>query len=91
MTRKEIAVQILSSMVSTSGGLLAIGQSAVEAGIDPFVYAVRSALRFTDALLVELGPEQSPVKDVPNFSLADVFGKPPKPKRTRKKTVSNEN
>jgi len=58
MTRKDISVLILSSLVSTADGMQAIGQSAQTAGEDPFVYAAKSAIQFSDALLNELSTEK---------------------------------
>ena len=76
MTRHDIAVQLLASMVSTGDGLNAIFESAAANKEDPYVFAARASIKFADALQEQFDKEfleqhNLKVKTIP---LKDVFG-----------------
>jgi len=90
MTRKEIAVQILCSLTSTQDSMRAIGASADDAGIDPFVFAARSAVQFADALLAELVEDtQEVATGIDKILMKEVASLPTpvKAKRPRRKKI----
>jgi hypothetical protein len=89
MTREEIAVKILCSLTATQDSMRAIGSSADDASIDPFVFAAKSAVQFADALINELREEPATL-NIDINSLLHQTPAIPKPKRTYKRKIKNE-
>ena len=90
MTREEIAVKILCSLTATQDSMRAIGTSADEATIDPFVFAAKSAVQFADALINELKEEPTTTSSTEALLRQTLSTPTPKPKRAYKRKIKNE-
>jgi len=75
MTKHDIAVQLLASMISTGDGLNAIFESAGLAKEDPYVFAAKAAIKFAEALETEFENEFLAKHNTVKVGLEKVFGK----------------